>query len=118
MRREPATAATLVTTGNTALAASTTAPPAAKASLVVAAIQKYADALRADPYDAEATLDLALAYDHVLRKGCALALLHRLESLTANSQLAEKAKRKIDELVDNRQWFGGYRKDALAAVNR
>ena len=118
VHRQATTAATLVGTGDASLATATTTTDAtAKANLVVAAIQKYGDALRADPYDASATLGLALAYDHVLHRGCALAMLRRLESLTSNPQLAEQATHKIDDVVDNPQWFRGYRKDALAAVN-
>jgi hypothetical protein len=114
---KPAVAESLVVTADTQLDTATHAPDAAKPALVVRSIETYSDALRADPYNAAATLKLALAYDKVLRKGCALAMLRRLESLTANPKLASDATRRIDDVVDNVAWFKGYRKDALAAVN-
>jgi hypothetical protein len=114
---KPAVAESLVVAGDTQLETATRAPDAAKPGLVVRSIENYSDALRADPYNATATLKLALAYDKVLRKGCALAMLRRLESLTSNPKLATEAVHRIDDVVDNKSWFKGYRKDALAAVN-
>jgi len=115
--QKPKVAESLVTAGDTQLDSATHAPDAAKPALVVRSIESYSDALRADPYNAAATLKLALAYDKVLRKGCALAMLRRLESLTANPKLATEAIHRIDDVVDNKAWFKGYRKDALAAVD-
>ena len=118
-RRQPQVAEARVTDGDTTLAESAKATnDAAKADLIIRGIQHYADALRADPYDAQATLKLALAYDKVLHKGCALAMLRRLESLAQNPKLAPDAGHRIDDVVDNTQWFKGYRKAALDAVNR
>jgi hypothetical protein len=92
--------------------------PASQAELIKVAIDKYRSALIKDPYNHEATLKLALAYDMVYRKGCALALLKRIAALEANPKYAPKAKRIADEVADNQQWFKGYRKDAVAAVGR
>jgi hypothetical protein len=114
---KPRIAESLVVAGDTQLDTATRATDPAKPALLVRSIETYSDALRADPYNAAATLKLALAYDKVLRKGCALAMLRRLESLTANPKLASEASRRIDDVVDNKAWFKGYRKDALAAVN-
>jgi hypothetical protein len=117
-RRQPQVAQARVTDGDTTLAEATKATTdTAKADLIIRGIQHYADALRADPYDAQATLKLALAYDKVLHKGCAIAMLRRLESLTQNPKLAGDASHRIDDVVDNTQWFKGYRKEALEAVN-
>lgn len=119
VRRQPQVAETLVTEGDTSVESSAKATSdTAKVDLIVRGIQHYADALRADPYDAHATLKLALAYDRVLHKGCALAMLHRLDALAQNPKLAQDAQHRIDDIVDNTQWFKGYRKDALSAVNR
>jgi tetratricopeptide (TPR) repeat protein len=82
------------------------------------AISKYSNALRKDPYNAEATLNLARAYDLVLRKGCALAMLKRLSSLAANPKFAKEANLKLDSIDDNGAWFKGYRKDAMAAAGK
>lgn len=114
---QPKLAADLVATGDATRDAASKATGAQQAELLVSSIQHYADALRADPYDANATLDLAVAYDRVLRKGCALALLRRLDSLAQNPHVAPAASERVADVVDNPQWFKGYRKDALAAVS-
>jgi len=117
--RKAAVAATQVSDGDATLAnAERTTAAAARADLIISGIQHYADALRADPFDATATLKLALAYDKALHKGCALALLHRLDRLAQNPKVAPDAHLRVDDVVYNPQWFRGYRKDALAAVNR
>ena len=77
-------------------------------------LQEYRDALIADPFSAEATLKLALAYDKVLRKGCAIAMLKRLDQLAANPKF--KAEAAKSQVLDNEGWFKPYRKDALKAL--
>jgi hypothetical protein len=106
-----------VTEGDKASVAAAQKSGADQATLLVASIEHYADALRADPYDASATLDLAIAYDRVLRKGCALAMLRRLNALSQNMRVSPDAKSRVAAVVDNPQWFKGYRNDALKAVN-
>jgi hypothetical protein len=105
--------------GDTALANSDKATdPAAQAGLIKESIDKYRNALLKDPYNAEATLKLALAYDRVYRKGCAVAMLKRLATLSANPKYAKTANPAIDSIGDNNQWFKRYRKDAISAVGR
>jgi tetratricopeptide (TPR) repeat protein len=82
------------------------------------AIDKYRNALVKDPYNITATLQLAVAYDKLMRKGCAIAMLKRLATLSNNPKWAGEANRNIDSIDSNGQWFKGYRKDALAAVGR
>ncbi|HEX4421207.1 MAG TPA: hypothetical protein VH165_24995 [Kofleriaceae bacterium] len=89
-----------------------------RVGLIRDAIDKYRNALIKDPYNADATLKLALAYDKVYRKGCAIAMLKRLNALTANPRYASKATPAIDSIGDNGQWFKRYRKDAMSAVGR
>ena len=116
---QPQLARPLVETGDTAIASSDKATEAqAKVGLIKDAIDKYRNALVKDPYSSEATLKLAIAYDRVLRKGCAIAMLKRLAALSNNPKFAQEANRQIDAVGDNSQWFKGYHKDAMAAVGR
>lgn len=110
---------TLFNEGETALAQSDDAKDdQGKVNLIVSAIDKYRNALIKDPYNVPATLKLAVAYDRALRKGCAIAMLKRLASLSNNPKWAPEANRNIDSIDANASWFKGYRKDAMAAVGR
>ncbi|MDQ3368658.1 MAG: hypothetical protein M3680_24785 [Myxococcota bacterium] len=118
-RPNPGLANQLVGDGDTALQNATKAKdPNAQAELIKLSIDKYRNALVKDPYNHDATLKLALAYDSVYRKGCALAMLKRIAALQTNPKYAKIANLKADEVVDNAGWFKGYRKDAVAAVGR
>jgi hypothetical protein len=92
--------------------------PVRRGELLTDSVRTYGAALEKDPYSAEATLKLALAYDRVQRKGCALALLGRLAQLANHPRFERAATQQIDDIELNRAWFGGYRKDALKAVGR
>jgi hypothetical protein len=94
------------------------APPTAKKDLMLDGIDEYAAALKKDPFNAKATLKLAVAYDKALRKGCALRLLERLDQLAQNPKLANEANEAIDEVVGRRGWFKDYRREALRKVGR
>jgi len=119
VRQQTSASNQLTGEGDTAIASSDKATdPTAQAGLIREGIDRYRSALIKDPYNAEATLRLALAYDKVYRKGCAIAMLKRLASLSANPKFAQKANSSIDSIGDNGQWFKRYRKDAMAAVGR
>jgi len=92
--------------------------PIAGANAIKDAIDKYSNALRKDPYSATTTLKLAVAYDMVYRKGCALAMLKRLQSLSTNKDVSPDANRIIDSVSDNTSLFKGYRKEAVTAIGR
>ncbi|MBA2543229.1 MAG: hypothetical protein H0V17_26545, partial [Deltaproteobacteria bacterium] len=77
-----ARATELVITGDTSIKqAEKIEDPRSRTQLVATGIDHYRNALVKDPYDAEATLKLALAYDKVYRRGCALKLLARISML-------------------------------------
>lgn len=94
--------------------------PASQADLIRVSIDKYRNSLLKDPYNVEATLKLAVAYDRVFRKGCALKLLARIAALEGNPKFSKDAKRAADQAADNagKEWFKGYKKDAISAVGR
>lgn len=116
---QPAIAAKLVADGDAAIAAAgKNKDPMAAANTIKDAIDKYSNALRKDPYNAQITLQLALAYDAVYRKGCALALLKRIAALETNPKVSPNANSVADQVSDNNSYFKGYRKDALSAVQR
>jgi hypothetical protein len=119
VKRQTAAANTAIVTGDAASGSvDKTQAATAKYDLIVASIGKYSEALRKDPYSAEATLKLAIAYDHMLRKGCALALLKRLGTLAENPKFSSEANPRIDAVADSRSWFKDYRKDAMTAIGR
>lgn len=119
VRQQTGPANQLTEEGNTAMVNSDkAAEPSAQAGLLKESIDRYRSALIKDPYHVEATLKLALAYDKVYRKGCAIAMLKRLAALTANPRFAKAATNAIDSIGDNGQWFKRYHKDAMAAVGR
>jgi hypothetical protein len=119
VRRQTAVANNLVGDGDTALQSSQHATdPAAAGGFVKDAIDKYRNALVKDPYNVDATLKLAEAYDLVLRKGCALAMLRRIAQLSNHPSFQKPANASADEVAQNPSLFKGYRKDAVAAVGR
>jgi hypothetical protein len=90
----------------------------AKVDVLEDAITTYSRALASNPYDPDATLGLARAYDGVQRKGCALALLKRLGALADHSKFASAAVPVASSVSAHRTWFKGYRREALSAVGR
>jgi hypothetical protein len=119
VRPAPTEASRLVGDGDDALAQVPKAKdPASQAELIKQSIDKYRGALIKDPYSQEATLKLAVAYDMVYRKACALALLKRIAGLETHPKYKTGAKRVADEVADNPALFRGYRKDAVQAVGR
>jgi hypothetical protein len=95
------------------------AEPEKRAALFTDGIQQFRAALVQDPFDADATVGLARAYDGVYRKGCALKLLDRLALLAQNPKLAPKAQQLVQDVQSHDDWFKDYRsaaKDAALGV--
>ena len=120
VHRDKTAATTHVAEGNNNVTAAATQPPKspAKIDLVVAGIKEYQRALEADPYDAEATLQLARAYDEVFYRGCAIAMLRRLDDLAQHPKYGVAARPRARRVADNQDWFHDYRKEALDALGR
>ncbi len=117
--RDTTGSSTLTSAGDDAIVqANQVQDPLSRAEIVKVSIDKYRNALTKDPYNAEATLKLAIAYDRVYRKGCALKLLARIATLEGNPKFLREAKRAADQVNDSKEWFRGYRPAALAAVGR
>ena len=98
------------------VAAENTVVVTTKGDLFRDGIDQYHQALRRDPFDAEVTLKLAVLYDQLRRKGCALALLGRIPALATNKDFAEAARRQADAVNDHTEWFKDYRSEALAKL--
>ncbi len=101
--RDPKGAKRFVDSGEASIALAAKQPdPTAQASTVKTGIDSYRTALSYDPYNADATLDLALAYDKVYRKGCALKLLARISALpelSLRGQACRRSRRRYDRMV-------------------
>ncbi len=111
-------ASQLVVTGDTSIQqAEKIENPQTRAKAVSDGIEHYSNALTKDPYSAEATLKLALAYDKVYRRGCALKLLGRIATLENHPKFRVSAQRMIGWVTSEPAWFKGYRKDAIAVLN-
>jgi hypothetical protein len=86
-------------------------------STVKDALGKLENALKADPYGPEPTYKMAVAYAMVGKKGCAVALLERLQELTKHPDAGAKADRIINRALRD-QSFEPFRKDADTALGR
>jgi hypothetical protein len=89
--------------------------PAGVVAGYLESVEKYSAALRTYPYNAKATLGLALAYDGLRRKGCALALLKRLGYLQTAPHLDDRVFAAIIKVEQDPAMFAGYRREALGA---
>ena len=117
LRRDPKLAEQRVTVGAAKVSAAVKEPAAAKKQVLFTdGIQQYRAALMVDPYDADATLQLALAYDKVWRRGCALKLLDRLAVLSQHPTLGTRAKQLAQDVQSNTGWFVDYRSAATDAA--
>lgn len=89
-----------------------------KKDALIDAIDTYGRALANDPFNPDLTLKLARAYEKAQRKGCALALLGRLNKLSNNEKFSKKTEPVINEVLDRKDYFERYRKEAVKALGR
>jgi hypothetical protein len=87
-----------------------------RVSLLKQSVDGYRSALVKDPYNVEATLGLAVAYDVAHRQGCALVMLHRLYELANHPKWSTPARGAIERIGTTQRWFKDYRSEALVAV--
>lgn len=119
VKRDPMAAGTAVQSGDRSIkTANEATEPERRVDELRAAIEQYKHALVSDPYSSHATLQLAVAYDRVYRKGCALELLRRLYALANHPDFQADATNDIDRIEDNKAWFKDYRSEAMKAVGR
>jgi len=114
-RRSPGAAAGLTKKADELLLAADGQDGAQRIETVVEAMSKLKNALKKDQFNPEATYKLAVAYAMVLKKGCALRLLERLNELQKMEEVARKAELTIKRATKDLA-FEGFRKDADAAM--
>jgi hypothetical protein len=67
------------------------------------AIDKFIDALLADPYNVNATYNLAAAYARINRKQCAVNMLTRLLQMKDHASQKLEVEQKIDRLLGRKK---------------
>jgi hypothetical protein len=75
------------------------ADPKAQEDLTTEAVDKFITALLADPYNVDATYNLAAAYALIDRFQCSINLLERLLQMRSHPSQKEKVEAKIDLLL-------------------
>jgi len=71
--------------------------------LVTAAVDKFITALRADPYNVEATYSLAAAYAQINRPQCTINLLTRLLQMRSHQSKRPDVEAHLDRLLGRKQ---------------
>lgn len=76
-----------------------TLDPASREQFITDAVQSFLDALSADPYNVNATYNLAAAYARIGRKQCAYNMLERLIQMRSHASRATEVNQKLDRLL-------------------
>ncbi|HVV81793.1 MAG TPA: hypothetical protein VHE35_01895 [Kofleriaceae bacterium] len=77
----------------------TSLDPASREQLITDAVQSFIDSLTADPYNVNATYNLAAAYARINRKQCAYNLLERLILMKDHASRSVEVNQKLDRLL-------------------
>lgn len=78
-------------------------PRATQEDMITGAVDDFITALRADPYNVEATYSLAAAYASIGRFQCAINLLTRLLQMRPHSSKHADVEKHIDKLLGRKQ---------------
>ncbi|HTM21657.1 MAG TPA: hypothetical protein VL172_14145, partial [Kofleriaceae bacterium] len=81
-------------------------PPQEMERLVTEAVGQLTVALKADPYNVQATYALAAGYARIGRKQCAVNLLERLSQLRKLPSFTPEVESKIDKLLGRNAYKG------------
>ncbi len=73
--------------------------PASRETLITDAVQSFLDSLSADPYNVNATYNLAAAYARINRKQCAYNMLDRLIQMRNHASRSTEVNQKLDRLL-------------------
>ena len=73
--------------------------PASREQLITDAVSTFLDSLSADPYNVNATYNLAAAYARVGRKQCAYNMLDRLIAMRTHASRTGEVNQKLDRLL-------------------
>jgi hypothetical protein len=75
----------------------------AREDLITQAVDKFITALRADPYNVEATYSLAAAYASIGRPQCSINLLTRLLQMRGHASKKAEVEAHLDRLLGRKQ---------------
>jgi len=75
----------------------------AREELVTQAVDRFTTALRADPYNVEATYSLAAAYATIGRAQCSINLLTRLLQMRSHASKRGEVEAHLDKLLGRKQ---------------
>ena len=73
--------------------------PASRETLITDAVQSFLDSLSADPYNVNATYNLAAAYARINRKQCSYNMLDRLIQMRNHASRSTEVNQKLDRLL-------------------
>ncbi len=107
-QRSRTEAANLAVTGSRKLADAYKAgvAPADRERMVTDAVEELITALKADPYNVNATYALAGAYARIGRRQCSVNLLERLALLRRLPSFTPEVEGKVDRLLGRNQYRG------------
>jgi hypothetical protein len=77
--------------------------PATREEAITSAVDLFVNSLRADPYNVDATYNLASTYALIGRSQCSLNLLERLVQMRTHPSKAAQVEAKLDRLLGRKR---------------